>query len=142
MLILNYLIITSYLFAFITSRTRKNIKHKTKDPTHKRDFIIGFAIGYGLSIDASDEIKNCFKDKGEKNVDFVEHFFNKVDHHRSIHKSQSKDKLEEGTKAFIKYARELFSEIKNCPPLRMSISSLIGSKIQSLAVKGVILFFQ
>ena len=113
-------------------------RFKLKNFIPKKEFVIGIAIGYGVNTQASDEIKQCFHQREEKNSHLIENFFKNINLTKKISKEQSKDKLEVGTIGFIKSARELFFEIKNCPPLRQSILSLVANKIMNLAVKGVI----
>lgn len=128
----------SNLVSYSRFRSKKRKKSTSSQHSWKRDFVIGIAVGYGLNTEASDEIKKCFQEKEKHHSKLIEHFFKNINSQRGVFKDQPKEKLEEGTKGFLSSARELFAEIRNCPPLRQSVMALIGNKILSLAVKGVI----
>jgi hypothetical protein len=128
--------------------TKMHRKSATQnDPSKYLKFIAGMGIGFGLSVDASEELKNCFIRK-ENHNNLVHKFFHKAnivekkgEKVLSNRNNNNKDEIPDGaldtTKSFTKLAVDFFSHFKDCAPFRETFFSFLRNRIINLGIKGV-----
>ena len=96
------------------------------------NFILGFALGYGLTTDATEELKNCFLEKEKSSGEIIEKFLDST-------KNQKKDLVNEEKKnvAFTTTAMNFIAKFKDCPPLKDTIMTFIKNHLISIGIKGI-----
>jgi hypothetical protein len=128
------------------------IKLKNTDLENYINFIVGMGIGYGLSVDASEELKMCFIKK-KNNQKIVEEFFNRTENNENIEllnidkNNQAENQLNQQTeerkiqkkitKTFTKQALEFFANFRDCAPFRETIFSFIKNRLLNIGIKGI-----
>jgi hypothetical protein len=120
------------------------------------DFIAGVGIGYGLSVEATEELKKCFKEK-EKSNKIVEMFLKKIDkididlENTEISENQnntinalssdntstSNNQEQITAVSFTKKVLNMFSKLKDCAPFKETFFSFIKYKLINIGVKGI-----
>jgi hypothetical protein len=104
------------------------------------NFIAGLAVGYGLSAEASDELKKCFIEKEEKGHKIINNFLNKISHINYTGKLSEKELGEEEKTECVCFTKKIlnfFGKFKDCAPFHETIFGFIKNRLMSLGVKGI-----
>jgi hypothetical protein len=127
---------------------KKSYKYQIKLRKYKRNpsldnniflkFLLGFGIGYGLSIEASEDLKKCFIENKKEQTKSIKQFFNKANNN-DLKDISEKDKLLQKDLAitFIKMVIELLTHLKKCPAFRQTFFTFVKFKIINLTIKGI-----
>jgi hypothetical protein len=125
-----------FLFYFISNRK------KTSDKNEKFiKFITGMGVGYGLSVEATEDLKNCFLNKQNSN-NLIQIFLNKSSKNvkrKEILKidSELKEVQEKKAKNFTKEVLDFFAHFKDCAPFRETFFSFVKTRLINIGVKGL-----
>lgn len=114
-------------------------KAKSNEESNFVKFILGFGVGFGLKVDASEDLKRCFFEHKKKNSKIIKTFiFSETEKNNNSNiLEKDKEKQKESAKSFTKTAMELFSRFKECNAFKETFLTFIKNKIISIGVKGV-----
>ncbi len=125
----------------IKSKIPHEIKIKLKSQTKFVKFLGGLAIGYGLKIEATEELKKCFIELTKKKKT-IRHFINKAVGCKN--KENNETKIEEifknekkVAKSFISQVVQMFNTLKSCSAFNQTFWSFIKTSIISIGVKSL-----
>jgi hypothetical protein len=99
--------------------------------------MVGIGMGYGLSMESTEELKKCFLEKQDKNSRVVDIFLEKASSIEPESSSGASNNNKQVAQGFLSSVYEFFGNFKDCAPLRDTILSFIMSKITNYAVKGI-----
>lgn len=128
------LILLIYNISCRSKTYRMEIKLKTvSKESNNIKFITGLGVGYGLSVEASEELKNCFIKNEKTNNNIVNKFFAKT---KTLKRKNQKDKKQK-VFSFTSEALNFFAKFKNCNPVRETIFTFIKQRIINIGMKGL-----
>lgn len=111
-------------------------KDDSKETSKMVKFVTGVGVGFGLGVDATEELKNCFLKK-ENHNSIINKFMEKSN---SFNKQEFKEEnkmVKESTKSFTTEVINLFSNFKDCAPFQETFFTFIKMRILNLGIKGI-----
>ncbi len=130
------------------SNTLKKHKAKAKQANQESNFIkfmLGFGVGFGLKVDASEDLKKCFLADKEKNGMIIKNFiFESTENNNSNHSNilaEEKENQKQSALSFTKTAMEFFVKFKDCNAFKETLMTFIKNKVINLGIKGIAYIF-
>lgn len=122
---------------------KTHIKRHKSHSTHESEnkylkFVIGLAVGFGLGIDATEELKNCFKNNSQQYKHNIKEFIAiRTNSNSENIMEKEKNEQKESATSFTKIVLEFFSRFKECNAFRDTIFTFVKSKIINIGLKGL-----
>ncbi len=114
-----------------------NENENEKEENRFFKFLVGFGMGFGLKVDASEELKNCFFADKKKNTNSIKDFIASTENTELKKISEKKIEQKQSASSFTKLALELLGKFKKCKPFKETFLSFVKNKIINLGIKGI-----
>lgn len=105
------------------------------------DFMVGIGLGYGLSAEHIEELKQCFVEKEQLNRNYVDLFLEKSRNSNPSSKEGTRNNNKEVAQGFLSNVFDFFSNFKDCVQIRDTLLSFALSKLKNYAIKGAAYVF-
>jgi len=123
----------------LTQKTFGRNKLKSAEDSNFFKFMLGFGVGFGLKVDASEDLKKCFLSDKKNNAKIIENFIfseaEKNDNANILAKDKENQKV--SALSFTKIAMEFFTKFKDCKAFKETFFAFVKNKIINLGIKGI-----
>lgn len=126
--------------SFKIAKTFKKQKSKAPQESKFLKFMLGFGVGFGLKVDASEELKKCFYTDKKKKAKTIKNFiFDETEKNNNNANILEKDKenQKESAQSFTKTAMEFFAKFKDCNAFKETFLTFVKNKVINIGLKGI-----